>query len=262
MYYRVEQALRGLTKQRNFALQLTQTDLVCFFDDDIELLCGCITEMERVFRQSHGALAGVAALIVNQPRHPTLLWRLRYRLGMVAGLRPGSYHGSGLSVPWGYVKDSDEVVLGDWLPGGATLWDAPRARLTGFCEEFSAYSQAEDLEFSLRVGRMGRLAVAPRARVVHLHEPSGREQPFRLGYMAIRNRYYIHGRKFRRRRLLYKLWFAYAWSLDTVLLVRHVAVPQGIHGTLAHMAGRFAAACDLVAGKPDRLLFRHRSGNE
>src|SRR5438874_9262291 len=135
-YFRVEAALRGLTKQRNFALRVTATDLICFFDDDVELLSDCVTEMERVFRAAAGKFAGVGALVVNQPRCPVVLWRIRCALGMTANLRPGTYHGSGISVPWGYVRDSDGVVEGQWLPGAAMLWDVSRARKVGFCEEF------------------------------------------------------------------------------------------------------------------------------
>jgi GT2 family glycosyltransferase len=258
-YVRVEAALRGLTKQRNLALRLAETELICFFDDDLELLSDSVTEMLRVFCKSGGELIGVSSLIVNQPRHPTWLWRLRRALAITADLRPGSYQGSGFSVPWGYVEDRHEVVLGDWLPGGATLWDASRARTLGFCEAFSTYAQSEDLEFSLRIGRTGKLALATRAHVAHLHAPDGREQPFRLGYMAIRNRYYVHRRRFTSRRVLYTLWFIYAWSLDTVMLSRHIAIPGRMCATLQNIAGRVAAAADLLAGRPDRLLAKRAS---
>jgi glycosyltransferase involved in cell wall biosynthesis len=253
-YVRVGIRSRGLTRQRNFALRLVPTDLVCFFDDDIKLMSDCVTEMERAFRHARGKLAGIAALIVNQPRKPTSLWRLRRALGMIAHLRPGTYHGSGLSVPWGYVPDSDQIVIGDWIPGGCALWNTARARVVGFCEDFSTYSQAEDLEFSTRMREEGELAVATGARVVHLHETGGREQQFRLGYMAIRNRFHIHKQRFRKHRLLYTLWFTYAWSLDTVMLGRHVIMPRRTLETLGHIAGRLAATFDLLVGKPDRLL--------
>jgi glycosyltransferase involved in cell wall biosynthesis len=248
-YFRLNPAQRGLTKQRNFALEIVETDLVCFFDDDVELLSPCISEMERTFREAEGKLSGVGALIVNQPRRPGALWRLRRVLGIVANLKPGSYHGSGFSVPWGYVKDGDGVVIGDWLPGAAMLWNTSEARSARFCERFLNYSQSEDLEFSLRVGQKGQLAVTTRARVRHLEATGGRERHFPLGYMAIRNRYYIHRRRFRDCRFGYALWFGYAWLMDTAMLMRNFAVPRRIPGTVQHVAGRLAAACELLAGR-------------
>jgi GT2 family glycosyltransferase len=253
-YVRVVAALRGLTKQRNVALRMTGTDMICFFDDDIELMSDCVTEMKRVYRESAGQVAGVAALIVNQPRHPTLLWKLRRTLLMVANLRPGTYHGSGMSVPWGYVQDSDGTVEGEWLQGGATLWNAQRARMFGFCEEFLTYSQAEDLEFSLRMAQTGKLVTATRARAAHFHASSGREHEFGLGYMAIRNRFYIHRQHFANRRALYTFWFTYAWTMDTLMLFGRMLLGQNVKKALTHIAGRLAAAYDLFTGRPDRLL--------
>ena len=250
-YFRVEPAMRGLTKQRNFALRVTATDLICFFDDDVELLSDCVREMERVFRGAAGKFAGVGALVVNQPRRPVALWRMRRALGMTANLRPGTYHGSGISVPWGYVRDSDGVVEGQWLPGAAMLWDVWLARKVGFCEEFSGYSQAEDLDFSLRMGQTRKLAVTTAARVLHFQVSTGRERHFPLGYMAIRNRYYVHRRKFVHHRALYVLWFAYAWSLDTAMLIRNLRSPGLALGTMQHMAGRLVATCELLFGRRD-----------
>src|SRR5882672_2987755 len=45
-YVRVSGPLRGLTRQRNVALRLVETDLVAFFDDDVVLLAGCLAELE------------------------------------------------------------------------------------------------------------------------------------------------------------------------------------------------------------------------
>jgi hypothetical protein len=240
---------RGLTKQRNFALGIVTTDLVCFFDDDVELLSPCVSEMERTFREAEGRLSGVGAFIVNQPRRPGGLWRLRRVLGIVRNLEPGSYHGSGFSVPWGYVKDGVGPVSGDWLPGAGMLWNASQARSARFCEEFSNYSQSEDLEFSLRMREKGQLAVTTHARLRHLEATGGRETHFPLGYMAIRNRYYIHQRQFGKRRYGYIAWFGYAWLLDTAMLMRNFVRPRRIPGTVQHLVGRFVATCELLSGK-------------
>src|SRR6185503_15168066 len=48
LYFRVSGSLKGITRQRNLALRWVSADLVAFFDDDVELLPGCLREMERV----------------------------------------------------------------------------------------------------------------------------------------------------------------------------------------------------------------------
>jgi len=91
LYFRVAGPLRGLTRQRNFALRWVTTDLVAFFDDDVVLSPGCCRELERHHREFGDRVVGVAAVDENQPERPPLVWRLRKWLRVVSDLRPGTY---------------------------------------------------------------------------------------------------------------------------------------------------------------------------
>ena len=246
-YLRVGDRDRGLTRQRNVALSRVTDDLVAFFDDDIVLRPTCLAEMESVHRAHGDAVVGVGAVIEGQPQRPDALWRVRRALGIVTSLTPGRYCRSGMSIPWSFLRQEDGVAEGDWLPGGAVMWKTATARDVGFNEEFAGYAQGEDLDFSLRVARRGRLLMACAARLEHLHEESGRPDPFRLGYMAILNRYEVHRRGLPDRRTLDVLWFAYAWSVDSLLLLRHALFPARAAGVFRQLAGRVRAAWDLVS---------------
>lgn len=245
-YLRVGDRDRGLTRQRNVGLTRVNEDLVAFFDDDIVLRPTCLAEMESVHRANGDAVVGVGAVIEGQPARPDALWRVRRALGIVASLAPGRYCRSGMSIPWSFLRQEEGVAEGDWLPGGAVMWRTAAARDVGFNEDFAGYAQGEDLDFSLRVARRGRLLMACAARLEHLHEESGRPDPFRLGYMAIRNRYEAHRRGLNDRRTRDVLWFAYAWSLDSLLLLRHALFPARAAGVFRQLAGRARAAQDLV----------------
>jgi GT2 family glycosyltransferase len=228
------------------ALGYIPTDLVAFFDDDIVLESGCLAEMERVHREAEPPVVGVGALMTGGPRSPDAMWRIRRALRCVADLRPGSYQRSGMSVPWAFLPTDEVPVEGDYLPGGATMWRTEAARATQFAEDFSGYAQGEDLEFSLRVARHGRLLLAPRARLKHMHDAAGRPDHFRLGYMAIRNRFLIHRRGLANRSTSDVLRFWYAWGIDSILLLRHTVLPSRILPTLKQLSGRIAGALSVL----------------
>lgn len=246
-YYRVCGSLKGLTRQRNLALRQTRSELVAFFDDDIVLDAGCLAALEAAFRHHGPSLAGAGAFIVNQMREPNWLWRWRHRLRMVGSLEPGTYQRSGMSIPWGFLPEGTDLREGDWLHGGAAMWVTAWVRQVGFFEGFGGYAQSEDLEFSLRIRRLGKLMTVRGARLWHLHDEGGRPEYFKLGYMAIRNRYYIHQQHLVNRTWRDVAWFAYAWTLDTLMLSRVVVRPGMFMATLLEITGRLKAAWDLVA---------------
>ena len=70
---------------------------ICFFDDDIVLLPGCLTELEKPHRTFGNRVVGVGAFgrnsYVEKPFcGPSALWRFRLFLRIVPDLQPGKYH--------------------------------------------------------------------------------------------------------------------------------------------------------------------------
>lgn len=247
-YRRVAGAERGLTRQRNVALGLVTTDLVAFFDDDVVLAPGCLRELERVHR-SDAAVVGVGCFGGPEVAAPRALWRLRRRLGIVSSLEAGRYHRSGMSTPWEFDARRDAVVEGDWLPGWGMMWKTSAARAARFHDGFAGYSQGEDLDFSLRIRRHGKLLMARDAGLLHLTDPAGRPNPYRQGYMEIYNRYQIHRRGLPDRTTRDVLWFAYAWTVDTLLLGRHFVRPSRVAPVTMQIAGRLRAVEHLLRGR-------------
>ena len=247
-YWRVEDPLRGLTRQRNFALETVAYDLTAFFDDDVVLEPDCVAEMERAHRASPG-LAGVGCF-AEPSIPPTRLWRLRRALGIVPHLRPGSYTRTGMSVPWRFHEPTNQVIEGDWLPGCAMLLKTEAARQVRFDEALAGYGQGEDLDFSLRLRHEGRIAMVGAAHCEHLHASAGRPNAFRLGHMEICNRHLIWRRVYRRPRVLDRLGFGYAWTLDTILLVRDAVRPRYAVNGVRRIAGRLIGASRVLTNRP------------
>jgi glycosyltransferase involved in cell wall biosynthesis len=252
LYFRVSGPLKGLTRQRNFGIRWADTDLIAFFDDDVVLKPDCLSEMEIVHRRLNGDVVGVGGYTEGSFQPPDLLWRTRRLLGIVSDLRPGSYQRSGMSVPWSFMPPTEGVVDADWLPGCAMMWKTGLIREIGFSEAFEGYAQGEDLDFSLRARRKGKLVIAGAARFLHLFDENGRPNHKKLGYMAVYNRYQIQRRGLDNRSWLDVAWFVYAWGLDTLMLGRNFIFPRRVIPTLQQVGGRLKASMDLLRGEGPR----------
>jgi GT2 family glycosyltransferase len=246
VYFRVIEPHRGLTRQRNFALRWVSVDIVAFFDDDVVLAPNCLGEMERTMRSSAGEIVGVGACMVNELRRPHLRWRIRRLLRMVPHIQPGSYCRCGFAVPWAFLPASEEVVEGSYLLGCAMMWRTELARATGFYDGFSGYSSGEDLEFSLRMARHGKLVMAGSAHLEHLHAPEGRPDSYRLGYMSTANSHTIHRRCLANRSWKDIAMFAYAYSVDTLMRAAYLPAPGDRTERWRFLRGRCHFLRDLL----------------
>jgi GT2 family glycosyltransferase len=248
-YFRVGASLRGLTKQRNFAARWVRTDLLAFFDDDIVLLPGCLREMERVHRETSPPPAGVAAWIETDLTGVGVgwYWRTRRWLGVVSTLEPGRYCSNGFGTPWRLAADKGPLVEGDYLPGGCTMWRTDVVIETRFHEGFAGYAQGEDVEFSLRAGRRGRLLRVMTARVQHLHDASGRPDWYAQGRMAIENLYSTLERVRGRPSFRTFLHFIYAASIDSLMLLRMFFTrPRDLCMLARRMLGRLRGLLSVI----------------
>ena len=212
VYLRVGDSLRGLTRQRNVALDWCSTDLIAFFDDDIVMEMDCLKELETTIRNSHD-IVGVGSCILNEDAKPGFLWNSLYRLGAMPDLTPGKYQRSGLVAPLRLLGEHQSEIDVDRLPGGCTIWRTALAQKVRFNDIFHGYAQSEDLEFSRRIAKYGRLVISGKAQVRHLHEMRGRADQIQLGRMGIVNRHYIHRTTLPDRQWQDALWFIYAQGL-------------------------------------------------
>jgi len=254
LYFRVAGPLRGLTRQRNFALRWVTTDLVAFFDDDVVLSPGCCRELERHHREFGDRVVGVAAVDENQPERPPLVWRLRKWLRVVSDLRPGTYSRSGISIPWAFLPRTETgLVEGEWLPGGVTMWRTAPAREIRFNEGFEGYGIGEDLDFSLRIRAKGTLAVAGPARLSHYPAAGGRLEAYEMGYTSVRNWYDIHRRCLSHRTRADAAHFVYAFWTDALIQFLALLKGQNLQTRWQYLRGRLRFLVELLLG-------RHRVG--
>ncbi|MEN6561028.1 MAG: glycosyltransferase [Acidobacteriota bacterium] len=185
----IRSSIASASRQRNLGLGAVgpDVDLVGFLDDDAVLEPGAVEAMLRFWSQAGPDVAGAA---FNMANHPPLglpgLKRapLAERLGFYSR-RGGKVTASGFQTMIGPV---DADAWADWLPSGASVWRRAVFSRHRFDEWFEGYSYLEDLDFSYRVGKTGRLAVVAAARYLHLPAAGGRGGGCEFGVREALNR--------------------------------------------------------------------------
>jgi len=178
----------GLAKQRNTGIALIPSALthVGFLDDDLVLAPDACAEIVKLIEEEGPGLGGVSFNITEEgnrrARLPMwLLGQWPLKTGTVA--KNGSVEGN---------YNLSHSKYWQWLCGGATVWHTEVLRTYSFDEWYKGYSLWEDVDFSYRVSKKWRLAVAVNARVQHLHIPPSRQDQFaRLGDVEIIDRLYF-----------------------------------------------------------------------
>jgi GT2 family glycosyltransferase len=207
----------GLTRQRNVGVDVSTRPLVFFLDDDAVPQPGYFREVARVFEDdSEACIGGVAGCVLNEMDRPLARrWQLRFALGIVPRIEPMIYYPSGTHVPRSVLKPFSGVRTVDVMPGCAWTFRREVFETERFSCFFEGYSQGEDLEMSLRVGRQWKLVCCGDARILHLPAGHGRPVSYTRGVMEMRNRYFIWKRHTPRPAARYVASF---WA-DTALLV-------------------------------------------
>jgi GT2 family glycosyltransferase len=207
----------GLTRQRNAGVDISTRDYLFFLDDDAVPLPGYFREMRRVLVDDRERrIGGLAGCVINEMDKPVARrWQLRFLFHIVPRIEPMIYYPSGTHVPRSLLKPFSGVRRVDVLPGCAWTFRREVFHTDRFSSFFDGYSQGEDLEMSLRVGRRWELVCCGDARILHLPAGHGRPVSYTRGRMEMRNRYFVWKRHTPRPALKYVVSF---WT-DTALLI-------------------------------------------
>jgi len=179
-------------RQRNAGLRAVspETGLIGFLDDDVILEETALERMMAFWDEATPSVVGAGFNMLNHPHLAAAKMKsspLAESLGLY-GAKKGRVLRSGFQTMIGEVDKTTEV---QWLSTSAAVWRRPVFELYRFDEWFSAYSYLEDLDFSYKAGKSGRLAVVSDARYFHMTSPSGREGSYAFGQREILNRLYF-----------------------------------------------------------------------
>jgi len=218
-YFKVTEADRGLTKQRNFGINKVSdnTEVVCFLDDDIVLTPTYFQNLMETYQQQPDA-GGVGGYILENIKWRTLKnnesaafheyeidgWVrnlgsrmvLRKKLGLLADTPPCIMpkFSNGFSVA--SLPPNDKVYPAEYFMGGVSSFKKEVVDTIKFSTYFEGYGLYEDLEYCLRVSKKHPLYVNTGATLYHYHEEGGRPNQYQYGKMVIRNGWYVWRTKY------------------------------------------------------------------
>lgn len=162
----------GLPHQRNvgvaFAMQnFAQTNVIAFLDDDVALPIDYFEKVHRNF-QTHHEAACIAGYDLNlNISKPSILEKA---LSLRANGDYGRLLPSGIAVP---VNKFAGIIETDWAPGHSLNVAAWALQQVKFDSNIRMYG--EDVEFLLRLARVGKIYISSDLGVYHNPEKSGRD---------------------------------------------------------------------------------------
>lgn len=206
-----EAVVRSSTHQRNQGIDRARADVLFMIDDDSLMHADCARQALAIFGHPEaGSVVGLSALL--DMREPDK---------MPAPAQPASRPPAAPPRPRkrGLKRRVIEWFRGTYLPdydAPPPPWDVPqslrdsfgcfprrrlhgcrmvlrRAALEGyrFNETLTRYAYLEDTDLGFRLGREGMILAAPRARICHLGENTGRIPSRRTAIISITNAAYL-----------------------------------------------------------------------
>jgi hypothetical protein len=229
----------GLTKQRNRILrEASDFDIVVFFDDDFLPQPTYLAEVEQLFLTHPDVVLATGHVIADGIIGPGLRVDEAQQY-LEADRRTDRSRRDLLPVYNGY--GCNMAVRMSAVRRGGCLFD----------ESLPLYGWLEDVDFSRRLGELGRVVLSVATRGVHLGVKSGRESGVRLGYSQIANPIYLVRKG------------TFAWLRAMWQMGRNVAMnlvfsicPEPYVDRGGRLRGNAIAMKDLVSGRlhPERIL--------
>ncbi|MFM9936643.1 MAG: glycosyltransferase family 2 protein [Novosphingobium sp.] len=224
-------APRGLCRQRNRALDLLEgrTDVVLFLDDDFVMAPGYVAAIEALLTADQG-IAGVTGNLVAD------------------GVRSGGFT----------VEQAQALIARD--AAGLDPKVIPRDALYGcnmavrlalaaglrFDEALPLYGWQEDIDFTVRLARRGRLVSSGLVTGVHLGVRGGRTSGRRLGYSQVANIVYL----LRKGTIPFRLAQRLFWQ-NLISNMLRTPFPEPHIDRAGRLAGNMRALGDLALGRID-----------
>jgi GT2 family glycosyltransferase len=206
-----------------------RSDVVLFLDDDFVMEPGYVAAIEALFTEDPG-LAGITGnLVADGVRHGgfTVEQALALIARDAAGLDP-------------------KVIPRTALYGCNMAVRMSLARELRFDEALPLYGWQEDIDFTMRLARRGRLISSGRVTGVHLGVRGGRTSGRRLGYSQIANIVYLL------RKGTIPTWLAARLlGQNFASNVLRALWPEPHIDRAGRLAGNMRALADLVLGRID-----------
>jgi glycosyltransferase involved in cell wall biosynthesis len=273
VYYKVDAANRGLTKQRNFGIDKVnpEAEIVCFLDDDIVLESDYFENLLSTYTAFPDAL-GVGGNIINEAkwefvghnynskitefyydgwkRKDGIRFVIRKRFGLDSdkppGFMPDFSHGRSV----GFIPPTGKIYQVEQLMGGVSSFKKSVFSTFKFSTYFEGYSLYEDADFTLTLSKTGNLYFNTKAKLSHLHDTSGRPDKYNYGKMVVRNGWYVWRVKYPNPSLKARLKWNLISFLLTIIRFSNTFTTSNKREAFTESLGRTVGWFSLLFNKP------------
>jgi glycosyltransferase involved in cell wall biosynthesis len=277
VYYKVDAANHGLTKQRNFGIDKVnpQAEIVCFLDDDIVLEPNYFENLLSTYTVFPDAL-GVGGNIINEAkwkfighnytpkitefyydgwkRKDGIRFVIRKKFGLDSdkppGFMPDFSHGRSV----GFIPPTGKIYQVEQLMGGVSSFKKSVFSTFKFSTYFEGYSLYEDADFTLTLSKTGNLYFNTKAKLSHFHDTSGRPNQYNYGKMVIRNGWYVWRVKYPNPSLKARLKWNLISFLLTIIRFSNIFTTSNKKEAFTESLGRIVGWFSLIFNKPKMQL--------
>lgn len=212
---------KSLTEAKNLAVTHLnhQTDLVAFFDDDVELFNDFLQKMVLVFRDDYKKEYAVATgMISHEGNNKPDIGSFRKLLVSIDSFlcrffilgSPGSGKFKINGSPSFYNKSMNDPSDVEVISGGVSVFRKEILNTFKFDGNMKAYCYMEDVDIGYRISRKYKNTFVPAARVYHHHSPTSRSDKTITRSQFIQNYCYLFYKNIPRNILTCA---AFVWSL-------------------------------------------------
>ena len=270
-YYKVDNANRGLTKQRNFGISMVDdsSEVVCFLDDDTILENNYFEELISTYNSKIDTLAVGGYILVENSwvkeeninisnkfyfdgwnRDEPLRFRIRKWFGLLPDTDPGYLPSFSHGRSVGFLPPSDKIYPVEQIMGGVSSFKREVFDKIRFSNYFEGYGLYEDTDFSLRLAKLGKLYINTNAKLYHYHDDSGRPNKFNYGKMVVRNGWYVWRVKFPNPNLKARFKWNMTSLLLTIIRMLNVLTTNNKMEALTESFGRVVGWLSLIFNRP------------
>ena len=205
----------GLTLQRNHGIRECASDLIFFFDDDVDLGVNYLAEVEKVFASdTDHKIGAVGGKIIEKSHLPVRLKLEQFTFDVlrlifgVVGTRNGKFYPSGMpshpntNQPSGFI----ECLSGCCMAFRREVFEKVK-----FDEALAHYGLMEDVDISKQTLDAGyKIYYQTSATLIHNESPMNRLKVQQWAEMSVVNYDYLFRKSWARDKWR---WFFYYWAL-------------------------------------------------
>ena len=214
---------RSTAKQRNIGMKIVNQDVqvLFFLDDDT-------TPNSTYFEDMLGTLlslnaVGVSGMAINSEKteriKPRGLFGFLRRISFLDSNIDGKLLISGVGIP--VRKRNTGIIEADWLIG-CSCWDFQKIKKLKFEEDFIGYSLGEDVIFSVKARKLGKLFVNSDIFLNHLELPQTDLNIIKYNFMWVYYRFRLSQCISNR----FVFYLAFYWSILSKVFFSLIIMPS------------------------------------